>query len=134
MDAEASAWHVADPFDLPEWLGEYELTWRTDASIGGPRCPGILSATAELCLPLLVLGADTAFPQPVVSPAVRTSVHQAWTYSQVAVLSADEPTPRSYALAVPSTSMDVDLVCTTLRRFAKAIGIAPSRVSVHIRL
>jgi len=30
--------------------------------------------------------------------------------------------------------MDVDLVCTALRRFAKAIGIAPSRVSVHIRL
>ena len=41
---------------------------------------------------------------------------------------------RTYAVAVPTTAMDVDLVCTALRRFAKAIGIAPSRVSVHIRL
>jgi hypothetical protein len=30
--------------------------------------------------------------------------------------------------------MDVDLVCTALRRFAKAIGVAPDRVSAHIRL
>lgn len=134
MDAEASTWHVADPFDLPDWLGEHDLTWRADSSIGGPCAPGVLCASEELRLPLLVLGADTAFPQAVVSPSVRTAVHQAWTYSQVALLWASDSTAGSYALAVPSTTMDVDLVCTALRRFAKAIGIAPSRVSVHIRL
>ena len=132
MHAEPSTWHVADPFDLPEWLGKQELTWRAESSIGGPHAPGMLCGD-ERRLPLTVLGADTAYPQPVVSPSVRTAVHQAWTYSQVALLTATDSAD-TYAVAVPATAMDVDLVCTALRRFAKSIGVDPTRVSVLIRL
>jgi hypothetical protein len=140
MSAEASPWQVADPFDLPDWLGEHELTWRTDSSLGDAQAPGTLCGTAkrvegertaDLCLSLAVLGADTAFPLPVVSEPVRTQVHQAWTYGQVALLAG---AGSSLAIGVPATSIDIDLVCEALRRFAKAIGVEPHQISLHIRL
>ncbi len=135
MTAESPAWQVTDPFDLPEWLGEHELTWRTDSSLGEAQAPGTLCGTPEgttdLCLSLAVLGADTAFPLPVVSEPVRTQVHQAWTYGQVALLAGPG---NARAIAVPATSIDVVLVCEALRRFAKAIGVEAHQISVHIRL
>lgn len=130
MTADPSDWKVADPFDLPEWLGEHDLVWAADASTGGASTPGSLRAADELVLSLTVLAADVAYPVPVVAESVRAQVHQAWQYGQVALLAAAD----SYAVAVPATSVDVDLLCEVLRRFAKAIGVAAERVSVLVRL
>lgn len=130
MTAEPRDWQVADPFDLPDWLGEHALTWRADTSIDGPVAAGTLCGVPDGCLPLAVLGADEAYPLPAVAEQVRAQVHQAWRYGQVALLVSD----RSYAVAVPATTVDVDLVCEALRRFAKAIAVDPERISVHVRL
>jgi hypothetical protein len=130
MPAERADWQVADPFDLPEWLGEHDLTWTADSSIGGPSASGALRGRDGSCLPLAVLGADEAFPVPTVAEAVRTQVHQAWRYGQVALLAAGS----SYAVAVPAITVDVGLVCEALRRFAKAIGIDPDRIRVLVKL
>lgn len=130
MAAERSEWQVADPFDLPEWLGEHDLTWTATSSIGGPSAPGALCGADDRCLPLAVLGADEAYPVPAVAETVRTQVHQAWRYGQVALLAAGS----SYAVAVPAITVDVDLVCEALRRFAKAIAIDPDRIRVLVQL
>lgn len=130
MTAEPRDWQVADPFDLPDWLAEHALTWRADTSIGGPVAAGTLCGRPDRCLPLAVLGADEAYPLPAVEEKVRAQVHQAWRYGQVVLLASE----RSYAVAVPATTVDVDLVCEALRRFAKAIAVEPERISVHVRL
>ncbi len=130
MSAESPGWKVADPFDLPEWLGAQDLTWAADISIGGSAAPGSLRGTGDLVLPLTVLAADEAFPVPVVDEGVRSQVHQAWQYGQVALLTDAE----MHAVAAPVTRVDVDLVCEALRRFAKAIGVEPGRVRVLVRL
>ena len=130
MSAEPRDWQVADPFDLPDWLGEQALTWTADSSIGGSRATGALCAADERCLPLAVLGVDEAYPVPIVGDAVRRQVHQSWRYGQVALLEQRG----SYALAAPAISVDVDMVCEALRRFAMAIGVAAERIRVLVRL
>lgn len=130
MTAERPDWQVGDAFDLPEWLGEHALTWTADSSIGGPAASGAICGGNGLCLPLAVLAADEAYPLPAVTESVRTQVHQAWRYDQVALLICGS----SYAIAVPATTVDVDLVCEALRRFAKAIGVIADRISVLVRL
>ena len=84
MTDAAAGWSVADPFDLPDWLGAEELRWTTKDT--GPRAGivGVLTGSGDHALGLDMLCADTG--------------------------------------------------CEAMRRFAKAIGVPPSQLSVVLRL
>ncbi len=123
-------WQPADPFDLPEWLGEDALTWAAEHDLSSVHVVGVLTSTAGQQLPLDLLCVDAAFPAPVVSERVRHDVHQAWHYGQVLLLGR----PGNTALGVPVARIDADLSCDALRRFAKAIGVPSDRMSVTLQL
>lgn len=120
--------HVADPFDLPEWIGTAECTWTTSESVGRARVDGILVGTEKL--ELSVLAADVAYPEPVVSEHLRHDVHQAWVHGQVLLLGERE----RFVLAVPGTTLDVDMLYEVIRRFARAVGAAPASFTVALQL
>jgi hypothetical protein len=129
-------WTEIDAFDLPEWLGELEVTWSSDSALGGVHlvsghleAPGsVPDPAAEL--PCDLLAVDLAYPAPVLDEATRTRVHQVWRHGQVLVLSRDgRPT-----LATPGTSYDLDEVLEALTRLAQAVGADPTRWSVRLGL
>lgn len=129
MTDDAVEWSTADPFDLPEWLGDQQLQWSTRESETGARIEGVLtSGSGELALDLLC--ADVAFPAVALSESLRHDAHQAWHFGQVLLLVRRE----RHALAVPATRWDPDTACEAMRRFAKAIGVPSSQISVVLRL
>jgi hypothetical protein len=119
-----------DPFDLPEWLGLGEVTWRALTSVReSPRVTGELSDGADV-LGCDLLAADVAFPRPVLGERWRHDAHQAWSYGQVLLVEYDgRPN-----LAVPGTRFTADDALETLARLAKAVGVQPERFSVTLRL
>lgn len=119
-----------DPFDLPDWLGESEVTWAADAGLlAGHRVPGRLSgAGAELACDLLAI--DEAYPEPVTATPLRSRAHQAWRHGQVLLTSYDG----RLTLLVPGTGFDADRVLDALERLAKAVGAAPTNFVAQLRL
>lgn len=131
MTDAADEWTVADPFDLPEWLGDQQLRWATtrgteSAALIAGRITGDAGGRFDLDL----LCADVAYPAVVLTERLRHDTHQAWHFGQVLLLARD----RRHALAMPTTRCDADTVCEALRRFTKAIGVPPSQLSVVLRL
>lgn len=119
-----------DPFDLPEWLGEREVTWEAEAGLGsGHLVPGRLEA-GEDQLPCDLLGVDEAYPAPVAPDGVRSRAHQAWRHGEILLL---EQRGR-LTLAVPARGFDADLVLDALGRLAKAVGALPDRYAARLRL
>ena len=120
-----------DPFDLPEWLGEEEVTWTSERGLRtGHLVTGLLTGTSERQAPCDLLAVDQAFPAPVVDDAVRTRAHQVWQHGQVLVVSrADRAT-----LAVPGSSFTAERALEALARLARAVGAEPERFSVRLRL
>ncbi|HET7534677.1 MAG TPA: hypothetical protein VFJ83_16125 [Nocardioidaceae bacterium] len=119
-----------DAFDLPEWLGECEVTWRAGSSVrGSHHVAGDLVGGSE---PLAcdLLAADLAFPQPVLDDDWRRSAHQQWTHGQVLLVEYDG----RLTLAVPGTEFTADRVLESLGRLAKALGVKPSRFVAAMRL
>lgn len=129
MPPAPGRWEIADAFDLPEWLA-LGFTWQSAETLTGARVAGELTGADDERLALDLLCADVAFPAPVVSGELRTQAHQAWHYAQVLLLSDGERD----TLAVPTSALGADLACEALRRFAKAVGVSPSDVSVTLRL
>lgn len=129
MAVTAPPWQVADAFDLPEWLAE-PFSWRADEALDGVRVPGWVTGTSGQRLALDLLCTDVAFPLPVLGDRLRTQAHQAWHYAQALLLSDGA----RHALAVPASTLGADLACEALRRFAKAVGVSASAVSVTLRL
>jgi hypothetical protein len=122
-------WSIADPFDLPEWLGEQPLQWSTREAETGARIEGVLtSGSGEVDLDLLCV--DVAFPAVALGERLRHDAHQAWHFGQVLLLVRED----RHALAVPTTRWDADIACEAMRRFAKAIGVPASHISVLLRL
>lgn len=121
---------AVDPFDLPEWLGEGEVTWSAATSVhAGHLVTGELSApTGTLGCDLL--GVDQAFPAPVLDDDWRRQTHQAWTHGQVLVLEYDG----RLTLAVPGTEFTADRALEALGRFARAVGARPGSYLAAIRL
>lgn len=121
-----------DPFDLPEWLGESEVTWTADAGLRtGHRVPGRLTGSApehEVVCDLLAV--DEAYPEPVTSTPLRSRAHQAWQHGQILLASYDG----RLTLLVPGTGFDADRVLDALERLAKAVGAAPANYAAHLRL
>lgn len=119
-----------DAFDLPEWLGECEVTWQAGSSVrGSHHVTGDLVGGSE---PLAcdLLAADLAFPQPVLDDDWRRSAHQQWTHGQVLLVEYDG----RLTLAVPGTEFTADRVLESLGRLAKALGVKPSRFVAAMRL
>ena len=122
---------AVDPFDLPEWLGTSDVTWTATASVhGGHRVPGELTADGQETLPCDLLGADQAFPQPVLDDSWRRQVHQAWTHGQVLLVEYDG----RLTLAVPGTSFTADRALEAIGRLARAVGVKPDRFVAALRL
>ena len=120
-----------DPFDLPDWLGDGEVTWTSDDSTrSGASVEGCLLGAGDERHPCDLLAVDLAYPAPVVSDQIRTAAHQAWKHGQVLLLDRDGRA----ALAVPGTSFTADTVLDAITRLAKAVGAAPSSYSVKLRL
>lgn len=130
MTDAAIGWSVADPFELPDWLGAEELRWTTKETGSAALIEGRLTGDGDHALGLDMLCADVAFPAAVVSEQQRHDVHQAWHFGQVLLLVRDG----RHAVAVPTTRWDADTGLEALRRFAKAIGVPPSQLSVVLRL
>ena len=119
-----------DAFDLPEWLGESEVTWRAESSIrGSHHLTGDLVGGDE-ALPCDLLAADLAYPQPVLDGDWRRAAHQQWTHGQVLLVEYGG----RLTLAVPGTDFTADRVLESLARLAKAVGVKPSRFVAALRL
>jgi hypothetical protein len=122
---------VVDPFDLPEWLGEADVTWTAEAGLrSGYAVPGHLDADGHDPLPCDLLAVDVAYPVPVATDSVRHDAHQAWRYGQVLLVDAGG----RVTLAVPGTGFTADLVLDALGRLAKAVGASEDHYSVRLRI
>jgi hypothetical protein len=121
---------AVDPFDLPDWLGTEDVTWTALTSVhAGHLVRGELSGGGEP-IGCDLLGADQAFPAPVLGDGWRRQVHQTWTYGQVLLVAYDG----RLTLAVPGTSFTADLVLEAVARLAKAVGVKPGRFVAALRL
>ena len=123
-----------DPFDLPEWLGEGDVTWSAESGLRtGHHVLGSLTGTErELACDLLAV--DEAYPTPVATDGTRLLAHQAWRHGQVYLLErGDDDAPR-LTLAVPGTAFSADLVLDVIGRLAKAVGASAERYAVSLRI
>lgn len=124
--------HVSavDAFDLPEWLGTGEVTWTALTSVhSGHLVEGELSSDGGV-LGCDLLGADQAFPLPVLDDDWRRQTHQAWTFGQVLLVEYDG----RLTLAVPGTSFTADQALEAVGRLAKAVGVKPGLFVAALRL
>lgn len=119
-----------DPFDLPEWLGETEVTWHASSSIRGSHHVAGDLVGEDASLPCDLLAADLAFPEPVVPEAWRRAVHEQWRLGQVLLVELDG----RLTLAAPGTEFTADGVLDALARLAKAVGVKPARFVAALRL
>lgn len=121
---------AVDAFDLPDWLGTCEVTWAAESTVrGAQRIEGRLVAGGEQ-LACDLMAADVAFPQPLFEDSWRRQAHQAWEHGQVLLVSYDG----RLTLAVPGTAYSADGVLETVGRLARAVGVAPGRFTVSLRL
>lgn len=120
-----------DAFDLPDWLGEGEVTWTSDdVTRHGSIVGGCLLGSGDQRLPCDLLAVDQAYPAPVVGDALRTAAHQAWRNGQVLLVDREG----RVTLAAPGTSFTADTVLDAVTRLAKAVGARPASFSVRLRL
>ena len=120
-----------DPFDLPEWLGEDDVTWAAESGLRtGYAVPGVLTGDGHQPLPCDLLAVDEAYPVPVADEKVRHDAHQAWRHGQVLLVEVDE----RLTLAVPGTRFTADLVLDALARLAKAVGASAEHYTVLLRI
>lgn len=120
-----------DPFDLPEWLGEHEVTWTPSAGVRRQQhVPGVLHGEAGEALDCDLLAVDAAFPRAVVVETDRVAAHQDWQRGQLHLgLSSDRLT-----LLVPGHEFTADLALTAIGRLARSVGADPRRYVVTLRL
>ena len=120
-----------DPFDLPEWLGEEDVTWSTESGLRrGYDVAGTLSSEHHEPVACDLLAVDEAYPVPVADQQVRHDAHQAWRHGQVLVVEVEG----RVTLAVPGTGFTADLVMDAMSRLAKAVGASPDHYSVRLRI
>ena len=121
---------AVDPFDLPDWLGEGDVTWTATTSVHAGHLVAGELAGAGGTLGCDLLGVDQAFPVPVLDDDWRRQSHQAWTHGQVLLVEHDE----RLTLAVPGTGFTADRALEDLGRLAKAVGARPGSFLAAIRL
>ena len=128
---EAPSYDETDPFDLPEWLGECDVTWESERGLDtGHRVAGALTAPGHGPVPCDLLAVDDAYPEPVAADPVRVRAHQVWRHGEVLV-AADGP---RLLLAVPGSRIDSETALEAIGRLAKAVGAGPGSYAVHLRV
>ena len=131
MTLPVPAFDDVDPFDLPAWLGELDVTWAAEGGLRDQhRVPGTLSSPGQDDVPCDLYAVDEAYPRPVAPEDVRTRAHQAWRHGQVLLVAVDG----RLTLAVPGTGFDADRVLDTLGRLTKAVGASADHVAVRLRI
>lgn len=119
-----------DPFDLPDWLGEGDVTWETTSGLrSGHQVTGRLRSRDDE-MPCDLLAIDEAYPKPVASDDVRSRAHQAWQHGQILLVAEDG----RLTLAVPARDFDAELVLDALERLAKAVGASPEHYAARLRI
>lgn len=120
-----------DPFDLPDWLGQAEVTWTATSGVrSGHLVTGELSADGQDPLDCDLLAVDQAFPEPVAGEGCRSRAHQLWQHGEVLVAGRGG----RLTLAVPGTSFNADLVLETLGRLSRAVGGSPEHYVARLRI
>ncbi len=120
----------ADPFELPDWVGVDQVTWRTTSSLDDSHLvTGVLSGDRHQ-LDCDVLAGDLAYPTPVLDETWRHDAHQAWAHGQVLLVHRD----RRLTLVVPGSTVGPEDVLEAVRRFAKSVGASPEHFAVTLRL
>lgn len=121
----------ADPFDLPDWLGEGSVTWASDRGVrAGHLVTGTLTTDGRAPLPCDLLAVDEAHPAPVAPDDVRTRAHLAWRHGQILLVEQEG----RLTLAVPGRSFTADLVLEALGRLAKAVGASADDYAARLRI
>lgn len=124
---------VVDAFDLPEWVGERDVVWRSDVALGTPLVPGSLTdATGDeqASLPCDLLACDRAYPEPALPERWRREAHSQWALQQVLLASIGE----RLTLVCPGVDVEVETALESLRRLAKAVGVPSERFTAALRL
>lgn len=120
-----------DPFDLPAWVGEQEVTWYADSGARfGHHIMGRVTSAGQDDLVCDLLAIDQAYPQQVAASGWRRLAHQAWHNDQVLLISYDA----RLTLAVPGHEFTADLVLAALFRFSKSVGGRPEDFVAALRL
>lgn len=120
-----------DPFDLPEWLGEAEVTWEPEIGLRtGHHVRGTLTDGEHEAVSCDLLAVDEAYPSPVADDRARLHAHQAWRHGQILLVSYDA----RLTLAIPGTSFSADVVLDALSRLAKAVGAESERYAARLRI
>jgi hypothetical protein len=120
-----------DPFDLPDWVGEHDVSWASEGAVAGHLVTGSLTnGSGAEGMPCDLLAVDEAYPSPVLDEATRVRVHQAWRHGQVLLLDHHGRT----TVAAPGTSWPVERVLEALTRMARAVGADPAAWSVRLGL
>jgi hypothetical protein len=127
---ESPAVSEVDPFDLPEWMGASEVTWRAGSSVRGSHVSGVLVGADQAEQPCDLLAADLAYPRPVLDDEWRRAAHQQWVHGQVLLVEYDG----RLTLAVPGTHFTADRVLESLGRLALAVGAKSSGFVAALRL
>lgn len=112
-----------DPFDLPEWLGEEEVTWEASRGLAtGHRVAGCLTGPGQEPLGCDLLAVDDAYPTPVAADAVRVRAHQLWQHGEVLLVRDRD----RLLLALPGSRLDTDTAMDAVGRLARAVGAVGS--------
>jgi hypothetical protein len=120
-----------DPFDLPEWLGESDVTWTASSGVRtGHHVRGRLTAEGLADVACDLLAVDEAYPAPVADDRTRLRAHQAWRHGQILLVRHQD----TLALAVPGTSFTADLVLDALDRLARAVGSSADHYTARLRI
>jgi hypothetical protein len=120
-----------DPFDLPEWLGESEVTWRAEHGLAtGHRVEGSLTAQGHDAIACDLLAVDDAYPEPVADDTLRVRSHQLWSHGEV-LLAADR---HRTLLVVPGSRVDTETALQAVARLARAVGAGPGTWAVLLKV
>ncbi|WP_435747587.1 hypothetical protein [Nocardioides sp. SYSU DS0663] len=120
-----------DPFELPEWLGESDVTWTPETGVrAGHLVRGALEGSAGGTVACDLLAVDQAWPAPVADELARRRAHQAWRHGQVDLVRRED----RLTLAVPGTAFTADCVLDALERLARSVGADPTRFAARLRL
>lgn len=121
----------ADPFELPDWVGERQVTWYADDGAWfGHHIHGRVTADGVPDLPCDLLAVDQAYPVQVADSGWRRLAHQAWRHGEVLLMTYDG----RLTVAVPGHEFTADLVLTALGRFTRSVGGSPERFTAALRL
>jgi hypothetical protein len=128
---EPPSYDEADPFDLPAWLGECEVTWEAASGLAtGQRVTGALTAPGRDAIACDLLAVDDAYPEPVASEKLRVRTHQVWQYGEVLVAADGD----RVLLAVPGSRIDAETALEAVGRFARAVGAEQGSYAVRLRV